>query len=641
MSNRLVCAVLLVVSISLLCPQAVVGKEFAPLGIESASVSLDSYYSSLYVPALEMDEECEENEDGENENCDSILRDNGGDDLKRFNSASLMGQSRYRNSAYGFVKEIYDCGILSVCSNFHIFNNQGENWPFQGEWNESDYLDLAVKQDRTLVVVSPDGIKHISPSGDVLLDVPVPRTLKQATLQTDLDGNLAAIAIDSQNTVWLSNGDTWSESTLTLTRTGDRKEILSVYPLGDTATIGAVYSYENPSRKGVTLVKSRYDQPKASAQPILLSTDRNVGWSPESFVKDDTIYITSKDSTNENKVQIAIPKQKVWETTIPEPDPEDFPPGGKVVSFTAGGGLMWRNWRASSEVEKNDKTYTQIDYNIESTFLKSLRFQGRIGTTRYVLNYLRQFTRDKAEEKFGETASEGVEQFLGSVEFEGFFSPSSSLQLRYKRSETDGLATVKRRGQPDSAANFSVEFNQYGLYHVTERGYYYTFKYTDYTLPSAVGFSNQDGDIVYSNLDRNLGLQKYNLALGYDPLSYLKRYETEYSDWFMTGEFGLGAVYANVSERIRDEAKAAASADSIETPLFFSLDGSITGGYVWQDRLESFGHLGTQILAGYRASGSHIKEGRDEEQKDLESLTFELERNDLWHGPVFTMNIIF
>lgn len=622
----------MILVVGMLIPTSVQAAEYDPFGTDTHVLTKDKHYTERGVPNVVLETHCPENGD-----CRSRVVNNQGTVLKTFSTESTVqsiARTRYWGKAYLLVKESYECDD-STCQRTIFFNNNGTAKQVRPGWDQIKSLDVFITFKGNLGVLLPDGFHVWTQNGDHILETGAPESLTRGRIQADLNGSIAVIGVSSSNKVWLGDGESWKSTDLTLTKRGDRRGILTAYPISDDGTAGVVYDYENVFRKGLYLVRTKGD-----SGPIFLSSERNVGWDPELFITEDQYYISATDSTHDRRTQVRVPRSRLQGEELPEPEVDQFPEGGNTLSMFVGGGVMSRYWRAGSEVEKNGTTFTDVDYNFDRSLLRSLRFQGRVGSTRYVLSYLKQIARNEVENEAGEASSEGVEYLMGTVEFEDFFSPASGLRLEYRRSETNGLATVKHRSKPDTSQSFDVEFQELGLYQIRERGMYYGLEYTDYQLPSAVGFSNEFDRIAYSDFDSEFGFQTLSIMGGYDPQSYAKRYETNYSDWFVSGEGGAGLGWADISGSTEKRAKSSTGKEDISIPTFFALEASMESGYLWQRRARLLGGLGVQTMIGYRADGTYMFSGRGEDNDDDE-LVLEFERTDLWHGPFVEVNVIF
>ncbi|HIC12462.1 MAG TPA: hypothetical protein EYO75_03655 [Sulfurimonas sp.] len=72
----------------------------------------------------------------------------------------------------------------------------------------------------------------------------------------------------------------------------------------------------------------------------------------------------------------------------------------------------------------------------------------------------------------------------------------------------------------------------YGAYLMMERGMFIGLEHVDYTIPSAVGFSGENKSVLFYGMDPNFKIKTYSLVVGYDEISYAKRYEADLSCFY-------------------------------------------------------------------------------------------------------------
>jgi hypothetical protein len=608
--------------------------EFDPFRIQECRTSLEKHFSRRGAPEVSAGLECPKEGD-----CWPVIRNGKGVVLEAFGSEDTVTElatARYAERAFVLVKHSYECGD-DWCTERLLYDDRGEEREM-GIGLPEDPLSLHVTPKGRVACLDGSGYRVLSPDGGTVSRLKAPVKLTHGRIQNNLAGDLAIIAVSESDSVWLSNGQSWQDTTLRLAEHGDRRGVLSAHPLPGGETVGAVYRYVNVFNKGIHVVRSDYERDRGTSAPVYLAHERNVGWDPEIFLAKDCYRIAARDSTRGIHVQVDVPRDEMSE--VAHPDPDRFLPRENFVTLFAGTGFMLQNWDAKSEVSKNGVTHTKVDYRMDRTLLWSSCFQGRVGDTRLALTYLKEVAGDKAEGAAGETASEAMEYLIGTIDFEGLFSESSSLRLAFRRSRTKGLARIEQDGG-EVYEPFTVRYAQTGLYQVKERGFYWGGEYTDYKLPSAVGFSDQSKDIVYSDYDPDMGFSKLSLVFGYDSQAYCKRYETDYLDWYWSGKAGLGLGKAAISGGVKREAKTATGKDEVNLPLFFAFDGMLETGLIWQKRYLAARGFGFQLLTGYRAVGTYLGAGQGEESEGQKDLTLELSRYDIWHGPFVRFNVIF
>ena len=641
---------LLALALTLLAGPA--AAEFTPFPVKATELPWETYFNQNGAPDVWMDRECNDNGD-----CWDVIRDGEGDSLERFGSddtVSKLARARYGDRAYLLVEHSYDCGD-DTCTDLLLFDHTGDetevNPRFREHFHEGpldvadldqpSLLDLNVTEAGGLLALTSEGLIRMDRKGAITGRAEAPVALTHGRIQNDLAGRQAAIGVAEDNAVWLSNGRDWSTGGLRLAEHGDRNGVLAVHPEPDGTAVGAVYRYVNPYNKGLYLVRSGPGMEQPQHGPVVLSSERNVGFDPEIYPSPEGYLLLARDSSNEQRVAMTVPRAKVAD--LPQPEMGTFPQGEWDTTFWLGGGAMYQTWDANSEVSEGDRTLLKADYQIDQTLLWSAQFQGRIGSTRLALTYLKDQAKDKARGAASNQAErEATEYLIGSIDFEGLFSPSSGLRLGFRRSRTQGLAELSEpQNGTTSYEPFTVDYNRFGLYHTLERGWYWGLEYTRYRMPTAVGFSDASKDIVHTDFDSDFGVRKYSLVGGYDPEAYAKRYETNYHDWYVTGKAGMGIGKAALSSEVKEAAKQATGAGEINTPMFFAVDAMLEAGFLWQQRYRAARGLGYQVVVGYQGLGSFMGAGQSQESDTEDGLTLEFSRYDIWHGPFARLNVIF
>ena len=161
-------------------------------------------------------------------------------------------------------------------------------------------------------------------------------------------------------------------------------------------------------------------------------------------------------------------------------------------------------------------------------------------------------------------------------------------------------------------------------------------------MPSAVGFSDSNKSIVYSNFDSDFGFQALRLVTGYDAFSYSERYETDINQFYWSGNLNIGIGIADLSSQIKQQALTETGKSKISTPIYLTVGADLELGYLWQRRFKSAQGLGYSFGLGYQASYSLLGAGQsDESDADADTLYLEFSRTDLMHGPFVRANIIF
>jgi len=165
---------------------------------------------------------------------------------------------------------------------------------------------------------------------------------------------------------------------------------------------------------------------------------------------------------------------------------------------------------------------------------------------------------------------------------------------------------------------------------------------TTYKMPSAIGFSNDAGTIVYSSFDSDFEFTSVRFLFGYDPLAYTKRYETNHHQPYIAGRGNIGLGWAEISDEVKTEALATTGKTGISNDqIYFTLGFDVEVGYLWQKRSKKFRGLGYSFSAGYRINYSLLGAGSDGSDEKTNDLLLEFERQDIMHGPYLKANLIY
>ncbi|MEA3383284.1 MAG: hypothetical protein U9Q20_01220 [Campylobacterota bacterium] len=78
--------------------------------------------------------------------------------------------------------------------------------------------------------------------------------------------------------------------------------------------------------------------------------------------------------------------------------------------------------------------------------------------------------------------------------------------------------------------------------------------------------------------------------------------------------------------------------------MTLAADYAMDFGYIWQQKSKTLKGLGYSTQIGYKLRGTYYGSGSSsdsESDSDSNDLTLEFSRNDMWHGPYVSFNIIF
>jgi hypothetical protein len=644
LNSTLMKKMIILVGLFFIFPTLSLAEEYAISPPLEGSMSTRQYFDSQKLPNVYVTTKCPKKGD-----CWKVIVNHKGKTLKSFGSketVSTIASGRYRNFATALIKRSWKCGD-KYCTEQFLINDKGKKTTFSKDYHDKALASLISKQN-TLIMLTSSSIVTVTKEGTILDTTPAPVKLTQGILRNNPDGEISAIAVANDQIV-ISNRKKWVVVEQILTKHGDREKILGVYPDTENVTHGIVYKYVNAYCKGLYYIKADFqDEFQIRKGWIFNSEDRNIGWEPDIHSDNRTVFISSiNSSSSQKKVHFSIPKMKLSE--IEDITPEHLQNGGcfeQYASFMVGGGLSKVSWRANSQIEKNDRKFLDVEYDISDSLFMLAQFEGRIGETQLSLSYLRNQSKDyvgeEAEEAGGELARNASDFLFGQIDFYGLISKSSSLRLVLEKSTINGVAKVKKNDFLLRTEEFESKYDKYAALVTREKGAYYGLQYEKYTMPSAVGFSDSSKQIVFADFDKEFCINKVSFLVGYDVLAYSKRYETNYRNWYFAGNMGMGLLWVELSDEIESRAETeTGNKEGIDSPWALAFDAMIETGYIWQQKMKSLNGFGYALQIGYRAKGSYMGAGQSDEGDATEGLALEFERYDVLHGPFVQFSMMY
>ena len=588
--------------------------------------------------------------------------DHSGRVLKRFGDnyqLSRLAEGRYRDRALLLVgAQRMNC--KESCNSYHLFGSDNKAPDLSG-MSTGDGLDTLMLEDGALLSIGHVGLQFIqNVTGQTRAKLmPAPLDISDAALGSNIDGDWMAIAVSDQGMIMLADRSGWDVLDVNLAAHGDRSGVLAVYPKGNGRALIALYRYINEYNKGLYLLDYDKNLRKVKHQGWLFnSEDSNIGFDPEIYRDSQTsqvIVSADKSSEGGQRVYFALSASdmKGLSAVLPLHVQQSGFVREKKGALMIGAGISQISWVASSKVEDNGVSYSEVDYLLADTQFVSANLEARLGNTSFTLNYLMNQAEQLLDDEIdGSVTSstvatltkEASSYLLSSIDFHGLLSASSSLRLQFELGETNGVAEVSVADNEKVYSRFSTGYNRIALLAMKERGLYMGGDYVGYSMPSAVGFSDSSGAIVLAGYDPDFEFDSLRFVFGYDALAYAKRYETNYSRLYWAGGGSIGLGWATLSDRIIDEARQDTGKSRIaDLPIFFVLGGELEFGYIWQQRSKGLGGLGYSAALGYKFNANYLGAGQDGDNPsdDVDSLALEFSRFDLFHGPFLKANILF
>jgi len=613
--------------------------EHTLFNFSSGGLSADGYFDTKKIPNVRISSrrypKCEKN-------CTyPVIEDANRQVLRRYSvnsSLYAIASGRYENVAYLQYKESYDCGDKTCYKNYLVDQN-GRGY---STLRRKGGYDARISRDRHLYEV---GAKGIYRDGIKILSAPF--ELEHARMGNNPKGDMAAIAIDEHDDVYVTNLKTWHQSQVHLSSHGDRSGVLAIYPKDKNELYSSLYQYTNAYNKGIKVSHIEMKEGKEQTGWLINSAERNVGFDPEVYVSGTRIYFSAKDSTNRERVSTSLSADDFKRIVHSDNRPKHIEgfENESGFSFLLGSRLAYYKWDAKSYVEKDDTTFASMNYDISDTTYTALYFEGRVYNVRLGLSYLQNWV-----EKQGTNAKVASKLFSGFVDFEGLFSRSSSLRIEYAKAQLSGNASYKDNAKPGVSSGamsqnilFDETFSDLAAKVMFERGWFVGAEYMEYTLPSAIGFSDSSKDITYVTLDPSFNIQEYLLVAGYDEISYARRYETDLSRFYFQGQIGMGFNNYNISNDVKEQIEQNTQKKILSLGSFTVL-GETDIGYIWQQRFRSWQGFGYAFTTGLKARGTWTSSGQSDDSDNTiksDELELEMERYDLWYGPYVSFNLLF
>ena len=573
---------------------------------------------------------------------DTIVRE-----LQTNDRFRTLAAGQYVDGSYILLKRSTKNGPSEV----YIYDQNGNSRTYANDvldW--SPRLATIITRQQELVCITPQGLLITDRNGRLLRTVRAPAPLHYGILRNHPDGTLSALAIDARGSLHASNMHKWIAVGMTLAVHGDRAGVLAAYPGQCGHLYGAVYKYVNEYNKGLCLIDVDFTTETTRVGVLSRSAGMNIGFDPDVHLDGATLIVSAKNSTKGEDIHFSVPIYRL-DDLRPEVLVSEAATlqREKSASFMIGGGVSLLQWKTESEIVKDDITYMKVRYDLsDSTFYRT-RIEGRLGDADLVFAYMQNLVEDELADSAAERMDAGTpgevlarkasRQIFSTLNLPGMLIPSASLRLLFEISEVNGVASYTDRQGYLSEQLFSSRYNRIAALMMLERGHYIGLDYVNYQMPSAIGIESTYGDVL-TYYDESLKINKIGAILGYDSLSYARRYETNFSRWYADLSGGIGIGNLSVSDEIIHDAESRLNA-SIGSPLFVAYDVSLDAGYLVQRRSRRLRGAGIQFSAGYRAKWVGMDAIGQSDNQGSEKTKLIWSKFDLLHGPFVEFSIIF
>ena len=608
----------LVLVFTLLCSLSVTADVYQLSQPLNGSYSTSRYFDELGLDNIKIIRVCKKNKCIKNivSRSKTLFRNIEANKT----SVSIIAIGRYKNKAYALISE------SRKKTRYYLIDNNGQKKRYKHRITES--LAKLINKDGKLVTVARSGILI---DGQMLLASP--NKLIRARIKNTPSGLISVTAVTDSNNVTVSNMEKWLSTRISLSVHGDIDNVANSYAMDDQLHYGVVYKYVNNYNKGLKIFKVDFSNNAVNSTWVFNSDSMNIGFNPDIHINKNKLILSTKNSTTDRRVHFSFDESltQTANNIIP-PHTLGFEQES-LVSITAGGGLALQFWEANSAVKVGEIKRVDVDYDISSALYTSAFIEGRIANTRLGVSYL----KNESEEKGGLIA-DASEYLSMYVDFNDFFEGSRSLRVSVENATINGVTSVEGPDVVAETTQFTTELNNYSFLVMAEQGRYTGLQISEYTMPSAIGFSTLSGSTT-GYYDPDLGITRVSFVAGYDELSYSKRYETNLSRPYVSYGFGVGLGVFDISQSIKTAAETDLGAP-ISNSFFFEINAAIEYGYIYQKRLKSLSGFGAVFQAGYKASLSRMGSERGDKSEDAE-LVMEFERQDILHGPFVRAALIF
>lgn len=583
--------------------------------------NVDSYYESIKIPAVVLEYECSKN----GKTCWGVIVNNKGKKIKTFPSkhtVRTIALGRYSDNAFLLIQHTWKSGEKDLSENI-MYDQNGKTIKVS---NIFAGLDRGVvKKNKSICFIFNSGFKEYSTDGSLINYVPSPELIDYYDLKYNPKGSISAIAIGKSNKIMMFNQNKWIYTDIELTQHGDRKGIFSCFPKNDNVAYGVVYKYVSAYDKGIYLIKTDFSTNKIESGSLFLSKTENIGFYPDIHLEGDVVVVNTENSSNDSQIYFSFP-EKEYNKIIKI---REKPPKENKLSLLLSGGFGYQFWKTNSEV----KGLMTTDYSISDNISTIAQFEGKYDNFDAAVSYLSRWAKDQTDD-------EAAKQLIGMIDINDYLSNSSVLRLRLEVSELNGEVEVTKNNAPYKTQRFKSKYYDYSAMEMKEKGQYWGVEYINYSMPCALGFAkNGSSTASYAAFDDSTDINVINLMYGYDMLSYCKRYETDYDNFYVTGNAGLGIGWINISDSVRDEIKTESNMRSQSHQYLYSFSGKLEIGYVFQRRSKSLNGLGYNINPGYMARGAFMGSTGMSQNDDELKLIFQ--KYDIYHGPFITVSIIY
>ena len=597
----------------------------------------DDYLNSLGIEDLKLEQDCYPISLGVVMcNPFKIVNGHGNTVINGGFVASRFYKARYESHVFGVV--VRENAVIGI-SQALLVDSEGNSYSIVVPEKLRKSTILFPLEDMNILYISNNHIATASRMGSIINYFNIPPSSSFHVVGYNTKGDVS-VAFINGNDIVIHNLESEFVIYNAIKYYSDRKGILSVYPESKYVIYVAVYKYINPYAKGIYLYKIDMQSKMIKARGfVFLSSKRNIGFDVEVYKTiDGIIIISAKDSTNNKDVYFYLGNEDL-EQLIKEKDIHIdflFEKSFELHISTYTGLYYLIGNLSAPDIDGAE----DISYKADATQFYGAFIAGRSGDYQIAVSYL----KSKLKEELGN--DEGTEILLGVVNINKFIKPYWTLRFGYERVKfVAKLEEVKYTSDDKVSLLYDTLYTNV----IMERGTYIGGEYIKSSGPGLFTFSSPPlrKDLL---IDSESTIESLLLIVGYDSLAYSKRYETNISKPYFSGEIGYGFGRVKLSDRLKDKAKTLGyGVDNDYIMLRVALKARAEVGFLIQRRWKSLKGGGLAFNVGYRLLYYYFSDSdprytirNDQIEVGLsEGLYEKFEKQDTLHGPFLQLSVIF
>jgi len=575
--------------------------------------------------------------------CTYFATNDAGSVIRSFSSGmSAKTTARYKDKAYAVIQSSM-CSMMG-CDSYQVLDSNGRI----SSYTQNNMIASSVGNDGNLHVMTQEHYLVRNPKG-IIQNIETPEFIEDGVFGTNLDGHMAAVAIAESGALYLYDNKALINMDVRLSAHGDRDQIIAILPENNNIYI-AIYRYINAYNKGLYVLRYDRTSKQFSGGWLLNSEDRNIGFNVSMYKQGNAIVINCKNASQDNAVFFKLNDEDINQLNPDLPnhiresgfEEEDY------ASMMAGLTFAQLNVSLKSHVPYDSDAFkTSLGLSATETWLKGINFEGRIGDVPLTIQYIQNKTENVTVNESDVSVTKPLRraashQLFASVDLNNLLS--SAVRLQLSDAAINGIAHVTNTTGVQSTHVFATNLRRSSAHFLFEGGGYWGVEYKTLSSPTKVGFSDYRKVTVYTGVDLETEYKTLKVLLGYDRMAYAKRYETDFSDLYWSGNInaGLGTLkFSNAFEKdvLQNNPYQSLTPNQVYGEAGF--DAEL--GYIWQQRFRQWKGFGYSIGVGYLFNGTYLQDSRPDDinQMDAGTIYTNIGYTLFTHGPYLRFNIMF